>query len=79
MILHAKGDRMPVELLAGLEVRLNFERCELAGHVYRLMSNRSVIPASCSTWCHCAQQLVAAVAACDRMAALADWGTPDAA
>jgi hypothetical protein len=64
-ILHRKGQPMPVELLAGLDVRMDFGRCELVGRVKRLMDAKDVEPASMRAWCQCGQDFVAVCGPCD--------------
>ena len=64
-ILHRSGEPMPVELLRGLDVRLDFDLCETAGLVKRLMDRRDVQPASLRAWCRCARGFTAMCGACD--------------
>lgn len=52
-ILHKSGERMPVNLLHGLDVWFTFARCELAGKVAALIRQRAVKPKSMRAWCHC--------------------------
>ncbi len=65
-ILHKRGEPMPVRWLAGLDVRLDFDRCELAGRVAKLMRERGVEPRSLRAWCRCARDFVATCGECDR-------------
>lgn len=65
-ILHRKGEPMPVVWLKGLDVRLDFGKCELAGKVKRLMDAKDVQPASVRAWCNCARDFVATCGECDR-------------
>lgn len=53
VIVHAKGEPMPVELLDGLDVELRLENCEQACGVARLVKSREVIPSCVRTWCRC--------------------------
>lgn len=64
-ILHKRGEPMPVKLLDGLDVRLDFGRCELAGRVKRLMDAKDVKPAKLRAWCDCARDFVAVCGPCD--------------
>lgn len=50
-ILHKRGEPMPVELLHGLDVRLDFGSCELGARVKRLMDHHEVTPRSMLAWC----------------------------
>lgn len=63
-ILHQSGERMPVELLKGLDVRLDFGCCELGGRVHRLMQAKG-ISANVRAWCRCARAFVATCGPCD--------------
>jgi hypothetical protein len=73
VIVHRPGERMPVALLDGIDVRLVLDRCDTAGAVYELMAARGVRPTSCSIWCRCAGHLVGAVWPCERVASLCEW------
>jgi hypothetical protein len=64
-ILHRSGQSMPVELLAGLDLRLDFDRCERAGQVKRLMDRRGVAAGSLLAWCSCWGGFVAVCGPCD--------------
>jgi hypothetical protein len=64
-ILHKRGEPMPVKLLDGLDVRLDFGKCETAGRVKRLMDARDVQPAKLRAWCNCARDFVAVCGPCD--------------
>lgn len=64
-ILHRKGEPMPVALLEGLDVRLDFGRCEIAGRVKRLMDRREVVAGDLRAWCQCAREFVAVCGGCD--------------
>lgn len=64
-IVHRAGERMPVELLDGLDVRLDFGRCDLAGRVHRLMRLREVEPKRVRAWCECCGGFVATCGACE--------------
>lgn len=64
-LLHRRGEPMPVRWLDGLDVRLDFGRCELAGRVNRLMQARDVKPQSLRAWCDCAKDFVATCGPCD--------------
>jgi hypothetical protein len=64
-ILHRSGQPMPVRWLHGLDVLLDFDHCETAGKVARLMRERGVRPRFCRAWCKCARDFVATCGACD--------------
>lgn len=75
VIVHQRGDSLPMTLLADLDVLFNFDRCDRAGRVYELMARRGVLPASVRTWCHCAGHPVVAAWPCERFKALSTWET----
>lgn len=64
-IMHRQGQPMPVGWLGGLDVRLDFSRCEMAGRVADLMRRREVTPRSMRAWCKCAREFVTVCGACD--------------
>lgn len=64
-IMHERGEPMPVKFLQGLDVYLDFDRCETAGKVWRLMVARDTLPRSCRAWCRCARAYVTTCGACD--------------
>jgi hypothetical protein len=64
-IVHGFGKPVPVELLDGLDVMLDFEWCYLAGRVKRLMDERGVKPKSMRAWCACADEFVVTCGKCD--------------
>lgn len=64
-ILHRSGEPMPVRWLHGLDVMLDFDSCELAGRVARVMAQRDVQPRSMRAWCRCANGFVATCGQCD--------------
>ena len=64
-ILHKSGERMPVELLTGLDVRLDFSDCGKAARVKRLMDLREARPQRLRAWCKCAGEFVAVCTDCD--------------
>lgn len=49
----AHPEELPLELLAGLDVRLAFRRCELAAGFWRRMNELGVTLRSGKAWCHC--------------------------
>lgn len=65
-ILHKRGEPMPVAWLQGLDVLVDFDRCETAGKVKRLMDSRGVEPRWMRAWCRCAREFVATCGACDQ-------------
>jgi hypothetical protein len=64
-IMHRQGQPMPVGWLGGLDVRLDFNRCEFAGRVADLMRRREVTPRSMRAWCKCAGEFVTMCGECD--------------
>jgi hypothetical protein len=76
VILHKAGDVMPIKLLDGLDVILFFDRCELAGHVWKLAKAKGVTFASVKTWCKCAQLLSILPMDCDGHATAMAWLEP---
>lgn len=64
-VLHRRGEPMPVLWLDGLDVRLDFGRCERSGVVHRLLRRRAIEPKSLRVWCECAQDFVATCGPCD--------------
>ena len=53
VIVHRKGEPMPVELLEGLDVELRLDDCAQACAVARLVRSRDVAPACVRAWCSC--------------------------
>lgn len=64
-ILHKRGEPMPVRWLHGLDVMLDFDDCETAAKVKRLIDQREVQPRRLRAWCRCAGGFVATCGACD--------------
>lgn len=64
-ILHKRGEPMPVRLLEGLDVCLEFPTCVASGRVARLIRERNVAPRSLRAWCRCARDFVSVFAGCD--------------
>lgn len=66
-ILHEPGNPMPLELLEGLDVILDFG-CERAALVSRAMRSKGVTPGLCEAWCRCGEHLTTCVGKCSDMA-----------
>ena len=64
-IVHRPGFPMPVDLLHGLDVFLDFGLCGFAASVKRLMDERGVQPRSLRAWCDCAGEYVVTCGDCD--------------
>ena len=65
VIIHKPHTPMPVQLLAGLDVILVFDRCELAGKVLKLIRQKETTPPkSMTAWCECNQELDCMACAC---------------
>lgn len=79
VILHRAGEVMPVKLLDGLDVIFFFDRCELAGHVWKLAQSKGVTFASVKTWCSCAGLLSILPMDCEGHAAAMAWLEPQSA
>jgi hypothetical protein len=53
VVVHRKGDPMPIELLAGLDVELRLDECRQACAVARLLRSKDISPATTRAWCAC--------------------------
>lgn len=73
VILHEAGRVMPIKLLEDLHVIFWFDRCELAGHVWRLAQSKGVKFASSRVWCNCGSQLSILPMSCESMAGAIAW------
>jgi hypothetical protein len=65
VIRHAPGERMPVELLDGLDVCLHFGNCDMGGRVVQLMRAKGVTPKSLKVWCNCGDGYTVSCGPCD--------------
>jgi hypothetical protein len=57
VIVQESGKPLPVELLEGLDVVIDFEDCAQATAVANLVRKHQVTPASFRVWCECEQVL----------------------
>jgi len=65
VIHHRAGQRMPAELLEGLDVRLHFFKCDMGGRVKQFLDGKGVKPASLQVFCQCSGEYSVACAPCD--------------
>lgn len=57
VVVHKPGERLPVELLDGLNVELHLDDCSQAFRLARAWKAQGVEPALCSSWCRCERRM----------------------